>query len=189
VRCADVTDQLLLEQLGATPELDRHVAECASCAHVARGLRHLDVVLSSAFVVAPPIELQHQLTQLALEAARAPKPVPWRTRASDALNHWDWNPAAWLAQPQMVAAQGLAAVLLALASWQIFGWVTTFQPVVGDVAYALELVIASPAAVYMGGLQIDLQSLGLWSVVGIVGWLVSEDGLIGRRFSNRQRLP
>jgi hypothetical protein len=89
----------------------------------------------------------------------------------------------------MVAAQGLAAVLLALASWQIFGWVTTFQPVVGDVAYALELVIASPAAVYMGGLQIDLQSLGLWSVVGIVGWLISEDGLIGRRFSNRPRLP
>jgi hypothetical protein len=188
MRCADVTEQLLGGEPGATPELDRHVAECAGCAHVARGLRRLDVVLSSSVVLAPPLDLQYQLAQLALDAAWPPKTAPWWTRASVAVNQW--NPAAWLAQrPQMVAAQGLAAVLLALASWQIFGWVTTFQPVVGDVPYAMELVIASPAAVYIGGLQLDLQSLGLWSVVGIVGWLISEDGLIGRRISNRLRLP
>ena len=36
----------------------------------------------------------------------------------------------------------------------------------------------------------DLQSLGLWSLVGIVGWLVAEDSPIGRRLaSTRLRLP
>jgi hypothetical protein len=187
VRCADVVEQLLVDEPRSDPEVDLHVVACASCAQVARGVRRLDVVLSSAFVVAPPLDLQLQLAQLALDAAHPPK-VPWWKGVSDALSQW--NPAAWLAQrPQTVAAQGLAAVMLALASWQIFGWVTTFQPVVGDVAYAMELVMASPASVYMGGLQIDLQSLGLWSVVGVAGWLISENGLIGRRFTNRQRLP
>jgi len=39
---------------------------------------------------------------------------------------------------------GLAAVMLALASWQIFGVLSAFQPVVGDVGYAMELVAGSP---------------------------------------------
>jgi len=78
---------------------------------------------------------------------------------------------------------------LALASWQVFGWLTAFQPVVGDVGYAMELVVGSPAAVYLGGLQFDLQSMAIWSLVGIGGWLISEDGLIGRRLSSRQRQP
>jgi len=86
--------------------------------------------------------------------------------------------------------QGLAAIMLALSSWQVFGWLTAFRPEVGDVGYAMELVAASPAAVYLSGFQIDLQSLGLWSLVGIAGWLISEDGLIGRQLSSRRlRLP
>jgi hypothetical protein len=90
----------------------------------------------------------------------------------------------------MVAAQGLAAVMLALASWTMFGWVSGVQPVIGDVAYAMELVAASPAVVYLGGIQLDFQSLGVWSLVGIAGWLVSENGLIGNRLgSGRPRLP
>jgi hypothetical protein len=92
----------------------------------------------------------------------------------------------------MVAAQGLAAVMVALASWQVFGWMSAFQPVIGDVGYAMQLVIASPAVVYLGGLQLDLQSLGIWSVVGVLGWLVSENGALGRRlssFTDRFRLP
>jgi hypothetical protein len=118
-----------------------------------------------------------------------PATVPWWERVSSAVSQW--NPADWLAQrPQTVAVQGLAALMLALASWQVFGWMSAFRPVVGDVAYAMELVAASPAAVYLSGLQIDLQSLGLWSLVGIGGWLVSEDGLIGRQLTKRRlRLP
>jgi hypothetical protein len=183
VQCVDFTERLLVIEPGIDPELDRHVAECVSCAHVARGLTQLDGVLTSALVVAPPLDLQRQLAQLAFEAAR-PRQAPWWRRLSEL------NVSEWLAQrPQMVAAQGLAAIMLALASWQVFGWLTAFQPVVGDVGYAMELVAGSPAAVYLGGLQFDLQSTVMWSLVGIGGWLVSEDGLIGRRLSSRQRRP
>lgn len=184
MQCADVAERLLVDDLGSDPELDRHVADCPRCTHTARKIAHLDAVLGSALVVVPPIELQQRLAQLAVEAAR-PRPAPW----------WTWlshlNLAELLAQrPQMAAAQGIAAVLLALSSWQIFGLLSALHPVVGDVGYAMELVAASPAVVYLGGLQIDLQSLGFWSVVGILGWLVSEDGLIGRRIaSSGLRLP
>jgi hypothetical protein len=153
------------------------------------GLVRLDGVLSANLVVAPPLDVQRQLAQLALEYAR-PSPTPWWTRATSAFSQL--NLANWLAQrPQMIAAQGLASIMLALASWQIFGWLTTFQPIVGDVAYAMELVVASPASTYLGGLpQLDLQSLGLWSAVGIGGWLISENGWVGRRLSaTRKRLP
>jgi hypothetical protein len=186
VQCVDVTERLLGEELASDPDLDRHVAECSVCAHVARGLERLDSVLTSTLLIAPPLDLQRQLAQLALDASR-PQSVPWWDRVFGSLGQW--NPIAILQQPQMVAVQGLAAVMLALASWQIFGWMSSFQPVVGDVAYAMELVAGSPAAVYLSGLQLDLPSLGLWSLVGIAGWLISEDGLIGRRLSNRLRLP
>ena len=80
----------------------------------------------------------------------------------------------------------------ALASWQVFGWMSLFRPVIGDPGYAMALVAASPAASYLGGLQIDVQSLALWSLVGAGGWLISENGVLGRRlasFTTRLRLP
>ncbi|MGI9148176.1 MAG: hypothetical protein ACR2IK_16755 [Chloroflexota bacterium] len=186
MQCADVTDRLLVDARGSDPDLDRHVAACVRCAHVAHRLDRLDVVLGQTLVAAPPPELQHQLAQLVLVSTRpAPSVFAWWARLSQ------WNPGAWFAQqPQVVAIQGLAAIVLGLASWQMFGWMTAFQPVVGDVGYAMELVAASPAVVYLSGLQTDLQSLGLWSLVGIGGWLISEDGLIGRQLSSRRlQLP
>jgi hypothetical protein len=188
VHCADVTERLLVDERGSDPDLDRHVAECVRCAHVASRVDRLDGVLVATLVVAPPVELQLQLAQLVLANSRPNQ--TWLARATMAIAQW--NPADWLAQrPQMVAVQGLAAIMLALASWQVFGWMTTFRPVVGDVAFAMELVAGSPAAVYLNGLQLDLQSLGLWSLVGIAGWLISEDGWIGRRLASRWplRLP
>jgi len=184
MQCADVTERLLEDELATDAELERHVAGCARCSHVAGGLARLDAVLRSTLVVKPPRDLQRQLAQLANEAAVV-QPLPWWRR----LDQLDLT--GWLAQrPQMVAAQGFATILLALTSWQIFGWLSAFRPVVGDVGYAMQLLAASPAVPYVGGLQIDLQSLGLWSVVGIAGWLVAEDGPIGRRLgSTRLRLP
>jgi hypothetical protein len=184
VDCVEVNEKLLAEEGSADPEVDRHVAGCLSCAHIARGLARLDSVLSATLLVVPPLALQQQLQQLAMQAAQ-PALVPWWQQVLRFdLTHW-------LAQrPQMIAAQGLAAVMLALASWQIFGWLSAFQPVVGDVAYAMELVAASPAVAYLGSMQIDFQSLGIWSVVGIAGWLISENGAIGRRIaSSGLRLP
>jgi hypothetical protein len=178
VDCVDVADRLLADEPGHDLELDEHVLGCAACAHITRGLARLDVILSSSVVVAPPADLQLRLSELvALEAAR-PAHKPW------------WQPlreldvSGWLTRrPQMIAVQGLAAIMLALATWQIFGWLTAFQPVVGDVAYAMELVASSPAVVYLGNISIDFQSLAVWSMVGMAGWLISENGLIGRRLA------
>jgi hypothetical protein len=165
---------LLADEPGHDPELAAHVDGCAACAHVARGLARLDVLLASALVIAPPHDLQLRLAHIALEAAR-PLPRPWWQRAAGL------DVSGWLSRrPQMIAVQGLAAVMLALASWQLFGWLTAFQPVVGDIAYAVELVATSPAVAYVGNISIDFQSLGLWLVVGMVGWLISENGLLGR---------
>jgi len=184
VNCVDVADLLLADEPGHPPELDEHVRGCAACAHIAGGLARLEVVLASALRVEPPGELQARLAQIALEAAR-PLPRPWWRQLADL------DGSFWLArQPQTIAVQGLAAVMLALASWQIFGWLSVFQPVVGDVAYAMELVAASPAVAYVGNISIDLQSLVIWSLVGIAGWLISENGLIGRRIAaSGVRLP
>jgi hypothetical protein len=179
VDCVDLLDRLLIPDVEHDREVEAHVSDCSRCAHFARGIRRLDAVLMSAVVMQPPLELQRALAELAVQSAR-PQVQPW----------WRRLPQILLERPQLVAAQGLAAVMLALASWQVFGFMSTFQPVVGNVGYAMELVAASPASVYLGNFQIDFQSLGLWSVVGIVGWLVSENGLIGRRIaSSGLRLP
>jgi hypothetical protein len=37
-------------------------------------------------------------------------------------------------------------------------------------------------------MQLDLQSLSLWSLVGLLGWLVSDNTPIGRRLATL-RLP
>ena len=173
--CVDISDRLLVPDDGHDPEMDAHVAECTRCAQLARGIWRLDAVLMSAVVVEPPLELQRVLAQIAVQAAR-PQALPWWRRLPEIAR-------SLADRPQLVAAQGLAAIMLALASWQIFGWMTTLQPVIGNVGYAFELVAASPAVAYVGNVSIDYQSLGIWSIVGIMGWLVSENGLIGRRLA------
>jgi hypothetical protein len=188
MRCDDVADLLLAPDDGrASADVDAHTASCERCTQIARGVLRLDAILATTLVVEPPLDLQRQLAQLALAAAR-PQSTPWWRRALQGELKFDWL----VLRPNVVAAQGLATLMVALASWQIFGWLTAFRPVVGDVAYAVELVAASPATVYLGGLQIDVQSLGLWSLVGIVGWLVSENGTVGRgvtALTDRFRLP
>ncbi len=183
MRCDDVAELLLAPDRMPDPDVEQHVAECHACAHVATGLRRLNSILARSVLVEPPLELQRRLARLAFEASR-PQSVPWWRRAIN----FDWLTL----RPTATAAQGLAAVMLALASWQVFGWLNLFRPVIGDVGYAMQLVVASPAAAYLGGLQIDLQSLTLWGLVGTVGWLVSENGALGQRITSltqRLRLP
>lgn len=188
MQCVEVRERLLAGEPGYDPEIDQHVADCQHCRHIGQGLDRVDQVLRSSLIVEPPLALQQQLARLAWESA-IPASKPWWAPVTEWLGHF--NVAAVLAQrPQMVAAQGLAALMIALASWQMFSWLSAVQPVVGDVAYAMQLVATSPAISYVGNLQVDMQSLGLWSLVGIAGWLVSEDGLIGRRIaSTGLRLP
>jgi hypothetical protein len=180
VDCVDLTDELLEREIDHDPALRAHVGACARCARIATGLARLDVIVSSTLVIPPPADLQLQLQQLVLAAT--PPARPWWLRLTDTMRQR--NLTVWLAQrPHTIAAQGLAAVLLALASWQVFGWLSAFQPVIGDVGYAIELVASSPAVAYVGAVQIDIQSLSLWSLVALGGWLISDNGLIGRRFA------
>jgi hypothetical protein len=183
MECLDWTEQLLAADAGTDRRLAAHLTECTACASVARGLDAVDRVLQVNLVVAPPLDLQRQLAQLVLDVA-VPQPVPWWRR----LGQVDLT--GWLApRPQVLAAQGLAAIMLALASWQVLGVMSNLQPVLGDVGYAVQLVAASPATAYLSNLQIDVQSLSVWSLVGVAGWLVSEDGLLGRRFWPSRRQP
>jgi hypothetical protein len=182
VQCVDVTERLLAAEVDGDVDVTRHLDACANCAHVARGLGRVDGVLASTLLVVPPADLQRQLAQLAFDHAR-PAVQPWWKRLGEI------KLSDWLARPQMVAAQGLAAVMLALASWQIFGILSVFQPVVGDVGYAMAVVAGSPAVGYLNSLPFDLQSLAMWSLVGAGGWLVSENGPIGRRLSSRSPQP
>jgi hypothetical protein len=187
MQCADVADLLLTPDDDVEGDLDLHVASCVRCGQLARGVVRLNAVLASALVVEPPLDLQRQLASIALEAAQ-PRPAPWWRRAFPGEFKLDWLTV----RPNVVAAQGLATLMVALASWQIYGWVNAFRPVIGDVGYAMELVAASPATAYLGGLNVDLQNLGLWSVVGVVAWLVSENGAIGQRvaaLTDRFKLP
>jgi len=172
VQCAGVVDQLLAadDDLDLVTEVDRHLANCDSCATLARRLGRLEAVLQSALVVEPPAELQVHLAGLAWAAARPAHTSWWlRLRA--------WFDSLVLARPNLAIAQSLAALMLVLAGWQVLGWLNTFTPMVGDVPYAVELVASSPAAAYLSGIQsLDLQSLLVWSGVGLVGWLFSESG-------------
>jgi anti-sigma factor RsiW len=185
MRCSDVAERLLTDEPPYDSEVEAHVADCGRCARVSRGLQRLDRALSASLLLTPPPDLQRTLAQLVVEAARPAPSTPWWKR----LPGFDLRELLGQ-RPQLVWAQGLAAVALALASWQVFGWVNMLQPYIGDPGYAIELVAGSPAAAYLGSIQIDLQSLSLWSVVGVVGWLLSEAGPIGRRLaSTRLRLP
>jgi len=56
MQCADVAERLLIDDLRSDPELDQHVADCPRCTHTARKIAHLDAVLGSALVVAPPTD-------------------------------------------------------------------------------------------------------------------------------------
>lgn len=184
MQCVDVTERLLAGEAGAGDqhELEQHVVSCGRCRSVAGGLRRLDITLKSVLLVTPPMDLQRQLADLVMTQTAAPAESSWWMRFSAWLN------GAWM--PQRLALQGVSAVLVAVTGWQLFGALTSVRPVLGDASYALQLVIASPASTYLSGVQVDLQSLGLWSVVGLVGWALTDDNILsGRLAALRTRLP
>lgn len=184
MRCDAVIDLLLSDAAAVEGRVGEHLAACPRCQHVAHGLQRLEGVLRSAVVVQPPLELQHRLAAL-VDAAARPRPetdsTPWWSR----LLSGEWLRLS----PNLAAAQGVAAMVLALVGWQVFGWLNAVRPVVGDVGYAMQLVVASPASIYVGGFQVDAQSLGMWSAVGACGWLLSDAGPVGRWLARRSRLP
>src|SRR5262249_3495825 len=105
VDCLEVANKWLLGEFREDLELMRHVAECTGCARMARGLTRVDTLVAAAVVVAPPLDLQRRLSQLVIESTQ-PAPLPWYRQ----IVQFDFSNL--LARPQMVAVQGLAALLL-----------------------------------------------------------------------------
>lgn len=184
MQCLDVTERLLASEPDAADlgELEQHVVSCRACTSVARGLQRLDVVVRSVVVVTPPLDLQRGLSRLVLAEAAAPLNGSWWERLGAWLN------GAWM--PPRVALQGVSVLLVTMAGWQIFGALSSVQPILGDASYAMQLVIASPATTYLSGVHLDVQSLGVWSIVGLIGWAFSDDTIFsGRLAALRKRLP
>ena len=184
MQCVDVTERLLAGEPNAPDqrEVAQHVVTCAGCTSIARGLRRLDTVVRAVVVVAPPMDLQRELARLVLAETAAPVSASWWERFSA------WLRSAWA--PQRVALQGALVLVVALTGWQVFGALSSVQPVVGDAGYALQLVVASPASTYLSGVHLDGQSLGVWSIVGLIGWALSDDNILsGRLAALRKRLP
>jgi hypothetical protein len=64
--------------------------------------------------------------------------------------------------------------VLVYALSQLFAWLGSSTLVLGDVPYAIELLVLSPALEYVSQLQTLLQQLGLWLIVAAVGWIVAQ---------------
>jgi hypothetical protein len=70
--------------------------------------------------------------------------------------------------------------VLVYALVQLVAWVSSLPIILGDVPYAIALLIWSPAVDYLAQLQGLLQQLGLWLLVAGAGWIVAQ-GLPGRQ--------
>lgn len=174
MHCGDVAQLLLApEDDGAQDAgVAAHVSGCDRCTAVGRRIRRLDSIVAAALVTAPPLELQQRLVALAWGAAG--ESVTMRRSPLG-------RATSWLARPHQALAQGLAAICVLLAGWQLFAWLNLAIPVLGDVPYALQLVASSLAAVSdLGGMSLDTQGLAAWSLVAVAGWMVSENGPLHR---------
>ncbi|MBV8084094.1 MAG: hypothetical protein JO247_04680 [Chloroflexi bacterium] len=155
----------LQQRLLALPEL---VADSATA--------RVDAALRAEVVAEPLAPLQRQLAALAAEAGGA---RPWYQRLWAALTGMVGGEA--LAPRLGVFAAELAAVgVLIYALVQLVAWVSSLPIVLGDVPYAIALLVWSPAVDYLAQLQGLLQQLGLWLLVAGGGWIVAQ-GLPGRQ--------
>ncbi len=175
MRCDDVGTQLLLPDGPDDGSIRAHVATCADCAALARRSARLDAILRPMVVQAPPADLQAKLVLMARAASRE--------ESAAGSDRWGWLPFSlsdlswlWAAHPPTTLAQVVALIVVMLAGWQVFGWFGNSAPILGNVPYALELVIGSPGMRYLADAPIDIPSLLLWLAVGAVAWAVSESG-------------
>jgi len=128
--------------------------------------RSMDDRIRAALVVEPPPELRFRLAALARSAA-AERAVA----APAARGQW----LAWLADP----TTWLAALVLALALWQVFLILASSTLVLGNVADAAALLTALPTLPALQIVGLDPLSAALWCVVAVVAWLAAE-GTPGR---------
>jgi len=174
--CSDLRAQLLAPDGPLSPEAASHVASCATCSRLAAASERLDGLLASSVVAPPPAALQERLAGLvgAAEPARSPEvsgalaQMGWRERLAGGFRRL--VPSPWVAVGEVA---GLFVLVYALV--QLLGWIVgSTSLVLGDVPYAIELLVLSPALDYAAQFQAVLQQLALWLVVAGVGWMVAQ---------------
>ncbi|HEU0168675.1 MAG TPA: hypothetical protein VFS62_12930 [Chloroflexota bacterium] len=155
----------LQQRLLALPEL---VAGAAT--------ERADGALRAEVVAEPPLALQRRLVAMAAGAGASRS---WYQRLWAAVTGLAGGEA--LAPRLGVFAAELAALgVLVYALVQLVAWVSSLPIILGDVPYAIALLIWSPAVDYLAQLQGLLQQLGLWLLVAGAGWIVAQ-GLPGRQ--------
>jgi hypothetical protein len=164
---------------------------------------HVDEALRSAVVVEAPAALQERLIALAdvgtvarideslRLAVVVEPPAALQTRLlalAPADEGLGWLPSLWhmvRTRPAVLAGQFAALAVLAYALVQVAAWLGTLPVVFGDIPYALELLVLSPALDYLGQIEGIVQQLGLWLLVGAAGWLLAQ----GLSWQQREPAP
>ncbi len=190
--CREVRAFLLASEPRAA-EVQQHLATCLSCAHAAEAVSRLDAALRNTLLVPLPPRwerlgegaLSEAKTDFALRNALVIEPPPQLQARLQALAE---EPESWLvavwntvrARPSVLAGQLAALAVLAYSLVQLFAWIGSLPIVLGDVPYAIELLLLSPAADYLSQLEPLIQQLGLWLLVAGAGLLAAQ-GLPPRR--------
>jgi hypothetical protein len=177
MQCGDLRARLLAGDGIEDAAAAAHLAACADCRSFVQQTERLDALLRPALVVEPPAALQASLAALVQTVAVPEAPA---VAATPVANRSFWPDWLWWPRTAMGVAQVLALVTTALASWQVFSWISGLSPVLGDIPYALGLLLESPTIRQLTELPIDIQSLAMWSIVALAGWALSESGPIGR---------
>ncbi len=180
--CCAVRGALLVPDEEAQATVEDHLAFCAACSRFADGAHTLDIVLSQHVLIQPPVELQLRLAALARASAQ---PAP----GAHGLFSLPWLTWPWLTGPNGALAQLVAAVMVGWAAWRAAGLAASIPDAIGNVPYAVQLVLASPALRYLGDWQLDGTSLLVWSAVGLVAWLFSENSPLRHVFGPSAELP
>ncbi|MBV9354539.1 MAG: hypothetical protein JO023_03320 [Chloroflexi bacterium] len=160
MHCDDVAARLLAGD-ALDPELTEHADACPRCRLVAARLAQLDLVMRATLLEPPPLVLQERLLAL----TEPPRITSWRHALGLILT-----------RPHATLAHAFAAICVVLAGWQVFVWLGNAGTVIGDIPYALQLIVSSPASAYLGGVQADVPALATWSALGVAAWAISESG-------------
>ena len=140
-----------------------------------------DERLRAALMLEPPAELRLRLTALAYAAGAEQQAVPAQDVSSDG-RLGRAKRLGWLADP----AGWIAAIVLAAALWQGYGWLAASTLVLGDVVDAVGLLATLPALPSLGDFGLDPIALALWCIVAAIAWLVAE-GWPGRQRETEAR--
>ncbi len=168
--CRDVRTLLLDGEQLRDAGLDQHLRACAGCSGFRQRLDRLDVVLRSELVVEPPPALK-------LNLARLSGPQSKRTAASSLWHRLSGFGFGWV--PALV--QFVVVAALVYSGFQSLMWLSSTGLELGDVPYALSLLVSSPAAAYANELAQTGQQLLMGLLVGCAAWLVAREYALARR--------